>query len=376
MASGSIEKRVSKLGTVAWGAVLDIGPDPVTGKRRQRRLSAPTKRELEALIQQTRTEVQKGTHVEPSKQTVREYLESWLAAIETTIRPASFLRYSDIIRKRALPELGGLRLVALTPARVQRYYSDLLKGGLSPTTVQMHHNILHRALDQAVKWRILPHNPCDSVDVPQANNPEMQTWNGEQVRAFLTGVADHRWAALWRLALLTGMRRGELLALRWSDLDLDKGTLAVRRTLTRGADGFGYNDPKSRAGRRSIALPASCVASLRRHRAGQTQRRWLAGPDWHDTDLVFDRGTGEGIAPNTLRTTFARLCASLGLPAIRFHDLRHTAATLSLSEGIHPKVVQETLGHSDISMTLNRYSHVSMTMQREAADRLDAAYGS
>jgi integrase len=375
MASGKPQKRIASSGKVAWGAVIDIGPDPVTGSRRQRRLSAPTKRELEALIQETLTSVQKGTHVEPSKQTVRDYLEEWLTAIETTIKPSSFVRYRDIIRKAMLPELGGLRLAALTPARIQKFYSAMTKSGRSPSTIELYHNVLHRALDQAVKWRLIVANPCDSVEAPRREEAEMQTWTMEQMRTFLAATADHQWAALWRLALMTGMRRGELLALRWGDVDLEKGTLAVRRTLTRGADGLTYGEPKSRSGRRSIALPPSCVAALRRHRAKQTERRWLAGPGWQDTDLVFDGGYGGGVAPNTLYGTFKRLSAHVGLPELRFHDLRHTAATLSLGEGIHPKIVQEMLGHSDISMTLNRYSHVTMTMQREAADRLDTALG-
>lgn len=277
MASGSIEKRVGKSGKVVWGAVVDIGVDPVTGKRRQRRISAPTKRELEALIQETRTNVQRGTHVEPSKQTVREYLEEWLGAAEGTLRPASYVRYQRAIQNHVLPALGGLRLAALTPARVQKFYNDLAKQGLAASTIALYHNILHRALDKAVVWRLIPHNPCDAVDAPHATVTEMQTWSPDQARAFLTGTVEDPWAALWRLAVMVGMRRGELLALRWADLDLDQGMLAVRRTVTRGKDGLLFGEPKSKTGRRSIALPASCVKALRQHRAKQAQRRLLCG---------------------------------------------------------------------------------------------------
>jgi integrase len=374
MATGNFTKRVTSRGTT-WGTVVDLGPDPVTGKRRQRRLSAPTRRELEKMVHETLHNAQQGTHVEASKQTVREYLTDWLKTAEPTMRPASFVRYRDIITKNVLPELGGMKLSALAPARVQALYAAFGKRGLSAATIELHHMVLHRSLEQAVKWRLLASNPCDAVDVPRSTPPEMHTWDADQVRAFLTATADNDLAALWRLALLTGMRKGEILALRWSDVDLDKRVVAVRRTLTRGQNGFTYGEPKSRAGRRSIALPASCVNALRKHRTRQLERRLLAGADWQDNDLVFEGGTGEGIYPNTLLRTFNRLATRLGLPVIRFHDARHTAATLALAEGIHPKIVQERLGHSNIAMTLDRYSHVTMTMQQDAADRLDAAIG-
>lgn len=248
--------------------------------------------------------------------------------------------------------------------------------GLSPTTVGLYHGILHRALDQAVRWRLVQRNPCDDVDPPRPAKPEMQTWTAEQTRTFLAGTADHDLGALFRLALTTGMRQGELIGLRWDDLGLDKGVLAVRRTLNRDRDGgLAFNEPKSAAGKRAIALPASCAATLKGHHVDQKVRRLRHGDAWCETGLVFDRGNGQP-HHNAVRAAFKREAARLALPAIRFHDQRHTAATLALAEGIHPKVVQERLGHSDVTMTLNRYSHVTMSMQREAADRLERLLGS
>jgi len=162
----------------------------------------------------------------------------------------------------------------------------------------------------------------------------------------------------------------ELLELRWDDIDLERGTVAIRRTLTRGVNGLTYGEPKSKAGRRSIALPDVCVSALRTHRIGQLERRLQFDAAWQDTGLVFDRGDGSMLHPNTMSKTYHRLIVKAGLPRIRFHDLRHTAATLMLANGEHPKIVQERPGHSDISMTLNRYSHVTMDMQRDASDRL------
>ena len=240
----------------------------------------------------------------------------------------------------------------------------------------LYHGILHRALDQAVKWRLIRYNPCDAVEAPRPRHPEMRTWTAEEARAFLAATADHELAALWRLALTTGMRRGELLALRWQDVDLDRRQLAVRRTLSRGPDGLYFSEPKTRAGQRSIALPSSAVVALREHRRRQLERRLVLGSAWHETDLVFGRGDGQVLHPNVVHATFRCLVDRLGLPRIRFHDLRHTAATLMLADGVHPKVVQERLGHATISMALDRYSHVTMDMQREAAERIEKLLGS
>jgi integrase len=206
----------------------------------------------------------------------------------------------------------------------------------------------------------------------------MQTWTTEQARSFLSVVSDDDLAAFWYLALYTGMRRGEMLALRWSDVDFQRGQLAVRRTLSRGEEGLVISEPKTKAGRRSIALPEPVIVALRAHRSQQLKRRLALGADWIDLDLVFDRGDGTIMHSNNVTHAFPRIVRRVNstlpqdrqLPAIRLHDLRHTAATLMLANGEHPKIVQERLGHADISMTLNRYSHVTTDMQRDASDRL------
>lgn len=370
----SAQKRTGKTG-VRWLAVVDGQRDAITGRRRQLKKTFETKRDAERWERETRAAIDRGDYLEPSTATVAEYLRQWLGSV-ANLRPATRDRYERVVRNQLIPPLGAIPLAKLTPLHVQHFYAGLLADGLSSTTVALYHGILHHALDQAVKWRLIPRNVCDAVDAPRPQNPEMRTWTPEQARTFLAATADDSLAAFWRLALNTGMRRGELLALRWDDLDLDRATLAVRRTLTRGADGLVFGEPKTRSGKRAIALPASCVTALREHRRRQLARRLELGPAWHDTDLVFERGDGRVLHPNVSGRAFRRLVAELGLPAIRFHDLRHTAATLMLANGEHPKVVQERLGHNDISMTLNRYSHVTMDMQREAANRLDALLGS
>lgn len=319
--------------------------------------------------------MQTGSYIEPSTVTLAEYLECWLEAAAPTVKPNTIDRYRRIAERKINPVLGSIPLNKLSPLAIQDFYAGLLTGGLSPSTVALYHGVLHHALDQAVKRRLIPHNPANAVDAPRPNPPEMQTWTAEQARAFLVATADDELAALYSLAMHTGMRRGELLGLKWGDIDLARGTLAVRRTLSRGPDGMAFGEPKTTAGKRSIALPASCVTALRSRRAAQAGRRLQLGPAWQDGDYVFDREQRTVLHPNSAGRAFQRHIARLGLPRIRFHDLRHTAATLMLANGEHPKIVQERLGHSDISMTLNRYSHVSMDMQREAADRLAALLG-
>ena len=252
---GGFSKRVGKRGGVVWTCVVDLPPDPVTGARRQRRLSAPTRKELEARVTDALHAVQTGDYLEPSKSTLGDFLARWLAAVEPTVRPSSHVRYRDAITCQIAPALGGVPLARLSGLHLQQFYAGRLAAGLAPATVRLYHGVLHRALAQAVKWRLIARNPCDAAEAPRVEDPELTTWTAGEARAFLAGAAEHEHAALWRLALVTGMRKGELLALRWADVDLDRRTLAVRRTLTRGADGLRVGEPKAASGRRAIALP-------------------------------------------------------------------------------------------------------------------------
>lgn len=370
---GSVTKVAGKTGT-SWAGVVDLPPDPVTGKRRQKRVTAKTRRECEEKIRALLDQVDDGEAVGHERLTLAEFAAQWLEAVEPSLRPSTFRRYADMLRVHILPQLGTRQLAKLTPSDLQRFYANRLASGLSSTTVHHLHVMLHRVLKQAERWGVVSRNVGSMVDAPRRTFPEITTWNLEQVNRFFAVSDKHEFGALWRLALLTGMRRGELLGLKWEDLDLDRGTLAVRRTLSRGKEGrWELGQPKTAAGRRSIALPASCVTSLRKHRARQNAERLRLGELWEDHGLVFTNRTGNMLHVNSLAHAFGKLTAASGLPVIRFHDLRHTSATLLLAQGVHPKIVQERLGHADITMTLNRYSHVTPDMQRRAADTLDAA---
>jgi integrase len=367
--------HITKCGN-SWTAIVDLPPDPATGKRRQKRVTARTKRDVElqvaALIQAGQT-----GFTDAGKLSIRDFFDRWMNATAPTLRAATVRRYRDLARLHIVSVIGHLRLAKLTLGDVQRLYADRLAAGLSPTSVRHLHSLLHRALADAVRWGLIVRNVTDVVDAPRRSTPEARTWSAPDVNAFLASAAGDRWEALWRLALLTGMRRGELLGMRWTDVDFDAGALAVRRTLSRGSRSkLEPGEPKTASGRRRISLPASAVESLRRHRRYQVELRLAGGPAYEDADLVFATELGRPIHPNSLNYRFRRLIEQAGVPAIRFHDVRHTCATLLLSEGVHPKVVQERLGHADIAMTINLYSHVSPDMQRDAADRLDAILGS
>lgn len=369
---GSIEKRTGHRGT-SWYAKFAY-TDAATGKRVHRRLSAPTRKECEARLREAVRSAEGGTAASDDRTTLGTYLDDWLKTKERTVRPATHRRYADSVRLHIKPVIGGLRLSKLGPRDLDGLYANRLAAGLGNTSVHHLHVIIHGALAQAMRRGLVQRNVSEMVDALRRNKPETAVWDAGQTAAFLEAGDSGDLAALWRLALLTGMRRGEMLGLRWDDVDLERGTLAVRRTLSRGNGGtWELGEPKTAMGKRSIALPPSCVSALRKHRAAQNAERLRIGPLWQDHGFVFVNHTGGPLHVNSLDTRYRGLIKASGVPVIRFHDLRHTCATLLLAAGVHPKVVQERLGHANIRMTLDRYSHVIPGMQRHAADALDAA---
>lgn len=374
---GSIRKRVGTRG-ITWQATVELPRDPATGKRRQKLLTADTKKEVESLVAQHIASMETGgfSEADAKKITVSQYMASWLDSRKQSMKPASFRRYADLSRQHIEPVIGRIQLAKLSQLDVQRLYSDRLEAGLSPTSVQLIYCVLHRALKQAMRGGLLLRNVTELVDVPRRITPEYVTWDRGQARAFLAVSDRDDLAALWRLALLTGMRRGEILALRWDDIDTARGALSVKRTLSRGnAGSFDFGSPKSGKGRQ-IELSPSVTEGLHQHRVRQVEKRLAVGTSYNDLGLVFADALGRPLHPNTLRRCFLRLIKEAGVPMLRLHDLRHTSATLMLAGGEHPKVVSERLGHSNISITMDRYSHVTATMQREAVNRLDTLMSS
>jgi integrase len=311
------------------------------------------------------------------RQTVAQYLVAWLETIKPTIRPRTWKRYAELMNLHAVPVLGKIPLAKLTAQQVQRLYSVKLEDDLSSTTVHHLHEVLHRALAQAQRLGLVGRNVTEFVDVPRMAEHEMHILDREQVRRLLEAARQDWLEALYVLAVSTGMRQGELLALRWSDIDLDRGIVQVRATL-QWAKGGNYilAAPKTRQSRRQIMLTALACAALHTHHLRQSEERLAAGVPWGPHDLVFTSKTGNALdGRNVTRTDFARLLQRAGLPAIRFHDLRHTAATLLLGRGVNPKIVSEMLGHTKVGITLDIYSHVLPDMQQQAAAEMDRALG-
>jgi integrase len=309
-----------------------------------------------------------GTLGDPQRLTVATYLTRWLKdSARPAVRESTYRSYEGIIRLHVAPRIGGGALSKLTPAHVQGLLTSLEDADKSARLRQLVFAVLHRALGQALRWGMVPRNVCDAVVRPRAPKPTMQTLDPDQVRRLLDAARGDRLEALYVLAVGTGMRQGELFGLQWEDVDWDRGAVAVRRQLAEGNGHPVLVDPKTARSRRRIDLPALAVVALLEHR----ERMRVTGRSVAEGYVFSDTAGGPLRASNVLRYSFVPLLQRAGLPRIRFHDLRHTAATLLLAEGVHPKVVQERLGHAQISMTLDTYSHVLPSMGKDAAAKLD-----
>jgi len=369
----------------SWFFVVDI-TQPGGERRQTRRRGYATRRDAQRELTRVLTSVDDRAYVEPKRQTVGTFLtETWLPAVEHTIKPSTFESYRRNVRLHISGRsIGRRRLQQVGPADLNALYASLLAGDqehrpLSPRSVAYVATILHRALRDAVRWHAIVRNPADAADPPRPSSKrEMSTWKAHELAGFLTGVADDRLAGAWWLLATTGMRRGEVLGLRWQDVDLDAGRLSISRTLITtdvqrvGEPGMAWGTPKTGKGRRQVALDPSTVAALRTHRKRQLQERLAVGAAYEDGDLVCCLEDGRRLHPKTFSYYFGRHVRRLGLPRIRLHDLRHTHATLALRAGVHPRVVQERLGHANVSITLDTYSHVDLDMQAIAAARVAA----
>ncbi len=313
-----------------------------------------------------------GTNV-----TVQEYLESWLENVhKPTIRLSSYLNYRKHLKNYLVPGLGKIKLQKLLPQQVQAFYTKKINEGLAPKTVKDFHGILHKALDNAVKWDILSRNVCDAVTPPRIPRKEKTVLTIQQAHTLIEQVKAHRLEALLVLAVITGMREGEILALHWQDIDFEQGSLQVQRAVSY-LKGYGYveSEPKTDKSRRMIKLPIFLINILKQHQTQQEEQRREVGKAWIEKKLVFTNAQGYYYSANTLRKVFKRFLMSIGLPSMCFHNLRHSAATILLAMNVHPKVVQEILGHSQISVTMDLYSHALPSMQDDVTKQWEGEFG-
>jgi len=337
-----------------------------------------TEKEAQVALRKMLHEQEQATLAIGPQQTLKMYLEQWLEQVHkpSARSVGTYNMYRIVIQKHIIPSLGHIRLQRLTPQQVQAFYASKLNEGLSQKRVKSIHAVLHRALENAVKWNLVGRNVCDLVNPPIPKRHEIQPLTWEQAQRLLKAAHDHKLEALLTVAITTGMRRGELLGLHWQDIDFKTRSLYVRRSVNRiGKFGIVESEPKTQRSRRKITLPAFVIDTLKQHREHQKQVREKAGSQWREMDIVFCNVYGGYLEPSNLHDAFKRLLERAELPNIRFHDLRHSAATILLSMGVHPKIVQELLGHGNISMTMDIYSHVLPSMQQEAMDRLDNLFG-
>lgn len=376
---GHVRKRGN-----SWCVVLDVGRDAETGKRRQSwRSGFRTRREAERALTEQLGRLERGGYVELSRLTVAAYLTEWLAAIETRgLRPATLSSYRMFVEKHLIPRLGSIPLQQLSASHLNACYADMLasgrrngNGGLSPRTVRYAHSVIRKALADAVRWNRSARNVADTADPPRkaATRTAPKTWTAGELRHFLDHVDEDRLAAAWRLAASTGLRRGEVLGLAWTALDLEAGRLAVRQTLGLVDYQPRLAQPKTDRSRRQVALDPDTVTVLREHRRRQIEERLAAGEAWTNADdLVFTNALGGPIHPQAFSEAFERHGAAAGLPKIPLHGLRHTHATLALQAGIHPKVVSDRLGHYSAAFTLDTYSEAIPALQESAAETVAA----
>jgi integrase len=333
-----------------------------------------TKEEAQAALTESLAKHASGQQVEPNRITVETFLNDWLAEVRPRLKAGTYRSYSDIVEHRLTPHLGNVRLRDLRAAQIAHCYSELRmsgrrngEGGLSETSLEHSHRVLHAALEHAARSRLIPRNVCDDVVKPKRVHTEMKTWTAKELTAFLTATADDRLHPLWVTAATTALRRGELLGLRWSDLDLDHARLAVRRSRTSVGYEVIEDAPKSKRSVRTVDLDPETVAILKRWRKAQKEERLAWGAGWVDTGLVFTREDGIGLHPHAVSDAFDAAVKRSKAPKIRLHDLRHTWATVTLRAGMSPKIVFDRLGHASVGFTLDTYAHATPGWGAEAA---------
>lgn len=335
------------------------------GHRRGRK--SKVHKEVRDWLTDQRSKLLEGLYVTDDQIRLGTFLNRYMNDVaKHSLRPRTYERYDSIIRNHIIPDLGNIKLSALRPDQVQALYSAKLNQGLSEQSVRYIHAVLHKSLNQALRWGLVTRNVSDLVEKPRQSRTTFTTWSADKVNKFLESVSDHGWYPIYILAIYTGMRQGEILGLHREDIDLENGIIYVRHQVSAiPGQGLVITEPKSDKSRRPITISPSALDVLKSHLEGIQD-----GPG-----LVFTTSTGRPISARNILRHFKKVIERTGLPVIRFHDLRHTHATLLLTAGVHPKIVQERLGHSQISLTLDTYSHVIPSLQTEAAEQFEAILG-
>jgi len=372
MKRGNSEGSIYKRQDGRWAASVDLGQ--ADGRRRRRHFYAATRQEVARKLQAAQRALADGLPLADQRQTVGGFLEIWLRdSVARKVRPRTLQRYQEIVRLHLAPRLGRIPLAKLTPAHVERMMNDALAQGASPRSACHHRAVLRTALNVAMRWGIVGRNVAALAGPPHVPEREIRALGQADARALLEAVRGDRLEALFTVALALGLRQGEALGLRWPDVDLGGALLTVQRSLQRVNSGWLFSEPKTTRSRRTLHLPGPVTAALREHRARQLVERLRLGAAWQGGDLVFTDEAGGPLSGFHVSRRFKALLAVAGLPPMRYHDLRHGAASLMAAQGVPARVAMEILGHSQISTTMNIYAHVAPELGRDAADRMGAA---
>lgn len=361
----------------ARGAILVVDPD--TGQKVRRVVSGRNRADVRENLKKLRKDLDAGVGVKPGgPKTLAAYVTTWLPALRQRVRPSTWKAHDAYARCHILPALGDTPLPRLTPTSVERMTAGMIRRGLSPTTARGARTTLRMILRDAERDGLVARNVAALAHAPKVTRHELRVLSADETRRLLDGTVDDEFGPIYALAATTGMRQGEVLGLRWQDVELSGPTpsLTVRRSLARAEKGYALAEPKTARSRRTLELAPATVAALRRQKARQAELRLAAGDLWQNVErLVFADELGRSLLPSSVTHTFSDALARLGLPHVRFHDLRHGAASLLLAQGVPLKVVSETLGHSGIAITADVYAHLSREQRREAADAIERAIG-
>jgi integrase len=334
--------------------------------------TAKTRRECQEWIKKTINQVDNGMTYVNSRRNLEDYLQEWLTNEKLVMRSSTWSHYNQLTRSYVIPAIGKIILKDLRTEHIRGFYNQLISQKIGVSTIQKIHTLCHSSLELAVKIGAIPRNPTDNAHPPKPPHTEMMIFDDKQVNHFLVSIIGHRWEALYHLAIVTGMRQSELLGLKWIDLDWIRQTIKVERQLARAdKTGVKFLSPKTRAGRRTVALGDRTIDVMRSHYECQQSERLATGDKWVEHGLIFTNSFGGPIHHRNLLRDFYRQLKSAGLPRIRFHDLRHTAASLMLNNGVPALVLSRRLGHSKASITLDVYGHLIPAMQAEAAELID-----
>lgn len=352
------------------------------GNPKRKRVYGKTRTEVQEKLNKIIYEINTGTFIEPTKITLGEWLQEWLKGRKPHLEESTWTSYEIMIRRHINPVLGNTKLKNLQPHHLRSLYNEKLengrvdgKGGLSPRAVHYIHSIINAALKQAIKERLINFNVAEVVELPKMKKHEMRPLNDEEIDIFLDEASKTRHYTAYMLELGSGLRRGELLGLKWQNVNLEEGKITVLEQLVRSKEkGLIIKNLKTKSSRRTIPLPSDVAKQLKVYRKQQLKEKMLLGPAYQDNDLVFCNPDGKPYDPRAFTKHFERLVKRAALPEIRFHDLRHTYATQLLKSGVHVKVAQQLLGHSSITMTLDTYSHVMPGLMDEAAERLNGIF--